>query len=128
MVMITTDNMTALSYIRKQGGTRNRLLLHLALDIWEVAIQFNIQLQVQYIPSLENTRADFLSRMGKDHREWCFNSETIQPLIHQFNLTIDLFTSNLDYQLPRFVSWRPCTVTMDRCILKAIAGGKGLSV
>src|SRR6266404_8508377 len=39
-VMIFTDNMVSLHYIRKQGGTRSKRLLILALQIWNLAIRF----------------------------------------------------------------------------------------
>ena len=62
-VMICTDSMVALHYIRKQGGTRSEGLIPLALQLWDLAIRNNIQLLVRHVPGKENVIADHLSRL-----------------------------------------------------------------
>jgi len=104
-IMVVTDSMITLYYIKKQGGTKNQHLTQLALELWQLALDHSIQLQVEFIPTHLNTKADYLSRLSKSHTEWKLNSQVAQQVIQEWHLTIDLFASDLNYQLNRFVSW-----------------------
>ena len=105
-VMIITDNMVTLHYIRKQGGTKSPQLIQLAIQVWEIALKYSLQLQVQFIPTALNTKADYLSRLSKSHTEWKLDPLVAQQLIQEWRLTIDLFASEDNHQMLRFVTWR----------------------
>ena len=62
-VRLHIDNRTAAAYIRCQGGTRSNVLSQEALLLWEQAVSRDVTLlPPQWIPTGENTAADFLSR------------------------------------------------------------------
>ena len=50
-VLLNIDNMVALHYIRKMGGTRSERLNQAALEFWDWILERNISLRLQYIPS-----------------------------------------------------------------------------
>ena len=63
VVQLHLDNMTAIAFIRKLGGTRSHVLCKESLKLWHQAIKRNITiLPPQWISTEENTEADFLSR------------------------------------------------------------------
>jgi hypothetical protein len=61
-VQIYTDNMTALKYVTKAGGTASIQLQDLALQIHELISKHNITVSFQHIRGIHNTVADRLSR------------------------------------------------------------------
>ncbi|XP_065185960.1 uncharacterized protein LOC135816787 [Sycon ciliatum] len=60
-IKLLIDNTTAVSYINRLGGTHSRLLSQIACDLWRWAVQHDIRLQAEYVPSEENP-ADHPSR------------------------------------------------------------------
>ena len=107
-VHILMDNTTAISYLLKMGGTKNLTLLEIAKEIWQYLLPKRITLTAEYIPSLLNKGADYQSRNVSDLTEWKL-SETIFRRISQiWGLPeIDLFASRLNFQVPKFFSWKP---------------------
>ena len=62
-VRLHINNRTAAAYIRCQGGTKSNILSQEALLLWEQAVSKDITLLTpHWIPTEENTAADFLSR------------------------------------------------------------------
>ena len=107
-ILLKMDNVTAVTYINKMGGTQSEGLCHLALTIWNWCLQQNIFLIAEYLPGEENTVADEESRNVKDRCDWMLNPRIfrqVQALMGP--LEIDLFASRLTKQLQRFYSWRP---------------------
>ena len=63
LVRLHIDNRTAAAHIRCQGGTRSNVLSQEALLLWEQAMSRDVTLlPPQWIPTGENTAADYLSR------------------------------------------------------------------
>ena len=60
-VAVFCDNSTAVSYLRKEGGTRSPFLNSLAQDILRWAESLSIRLLPQFIPGSLNVLADSLS-------------------------------------------------------------------
>ena len=74
------DIRTKAVYIRCQGGTKNNLLSQEALRLWELAMSRNITiLTPHWIPTGENSAADFLSRHDMSHWEICWTRTCSRP-------------------------------------------------
>ena len=103
------DNMTAVTYINHMGGSKSIACDKVAKKIWNWCIPRNIWLSATHIPGCTNVIADSLSRKHRysDH-EWKLNPDLFQSLSDLFpNLSIDLFATMINTQLPRYASWRP---------------------
>ena len=64
-VMISTDNITVVSYINKQGGIHSP---NLCVEVWEIlhwCLEQDVVIRVRHIPGKFNILADRLSRMDK---------------------------------------------------------------
>ena len=59
------DNLTAVSYISKQGGTRSHSMTKTAKKLFQMSNSLNISLQANYIPGPLNVVADMHSRAGQ---------------------------------------------------------------
>lgn len=107
-IELFTDNMTALAYIRRMGGTRSVRCNELARKIWRWAEQRGIWLTINYIPGKLNTIADAMSRQFQDHLEWSLSSEIFEEICKIWGVPdIDLFASRNNYKLSKYVSWLP---------------------
>ena len=63
VVQFHIDNMTAIAFIRRLGGTRSLTLCKESHQLWQEAIKRNITiLPPQWLASEDNAEADFLSR------------------------------------------------------------------
>ena len=108
-VLIRSDIMTVVSFINYQGGTHSSSLCRLALDLWEWCLQRKIFLQAAHIPGEDNIVADFLSRGKYLPSEWVLKRSVFRKicLVSSPPPEIDLFTSALNFQLPRYCSRCP---------------------
>ncbi|KAG1205643.1 hypothetical protein G6F35_011504 [Rhizopus arrhizus] len=61
-IRVYTDNMTALKYTVKDGGTASALLQDLAVKIQDLCNSYQLDVQYQHIPGVKNVKADQLSR------------------------------------------------------------------
>ena len=55
------DNMTAIKYTTKAGGTSSPFLQELAIQIQDITNQYQLQIQYQHIAGVKNIEADKLS-------------------------------------------------------------------
>ncbi|EIE78420.1 hypothetical protein RO3G_03124 [Rhizopus delemar RA 99-880] len=60
---VFTDNITALKYSAKAGGTASPLLQELAIEIQEVIKTYNLTVTYSHVPGILNIKADALSRI-----------------------------------------------------------------
>ena len=108
MVRLHLDNVTALTYILKQGGTRSRLLNTEACQLWKEAIAKKINLlSPVWLSTKENMEADFLSRNHLHQWECMLSRETFLLILDHFSLypTLDVYASRETHQLRRYMSW-----------------------
>ena len=106
-VHIRMDNMVALSYLVKMGGTQNKNLTLLSKEIWEYLIAKEITITAEYLPGSLNKEADFQSRAVKDSSEWKLNPEIFQKICKEWETPdVDLFASRVSHQLPTYMSWK----------------------
>ena len=120
-VRLHIDNRTAAAYIQCQGGTKCNVLSQEALLLWEQAVSRDITLLTpHWIPTEENTAADFLSRYDMSLWEVMLDRETFSAILNHFRLqpTLDVFASRSTAQLSRYMSWErdPHAVAQDALI------------
>ena len=112
-ILIRSDSVSAVAYVRDMGGMHNSLMNKLAKDIWDFAVKNNFWISISYVPSSEND-ADFGSRHLSTRTEWTLPVPVFQKLVHRtFLPSIDLFASRLNAKLERYVSWFPDPYSVD---------------
>ena len=106
-ILIRTDNISAMTYINKQGGTRSLPLSDLAGRLWRFCLRKRIRLTAQHIPGIENSAADRASRFFQKLPSWQLTPATFQLIQSHFGINdVDLFADALTHLLPRYVSWQ----------------------
>ena len=109
-ISVFCDNSTAVSYLRKEGGTRSPFLNSLAQEILRWAESLSIRLAPQFIPGSLNVLADTLSRPHQlPHTEWSLNPEVFRSLSRLWPLQVDLFATSENHQCSIYFSpfWDP---------------------
>ena len=107
-VLMRLDNRTAIAYLNRMGGPSFSPLCQLAIDIWNWCLARQITLHAEYLPGTENTRADWESRHHHDSSNWKLCPSVFEALNYLMGpLSIDLFASRINYQLPVYCSWKP---------------------
>lgn len=107
-IRILSDNITAVFYIKKIGGTHSLQMCELAMDIWKYLIEYNICINIVHIPGEQNTLADLQSRSLHDNNDYSLNTDIFKKLLLKIPFTpkVDLFASRLTNKTPIYVSWR----------------------
>ena len=105
-VAIFSDNTTALSYIRRQGGTKSWKLFRLVEELILWAEEKEITLIPKFIEGKKNALADTLSRKGQIvNTEWTLNSQVCQSLWKTWGCPqVDAFATALTKRLPNYFS------------------------
>ena len=108
LIHLQIDNITALSYLQKMGGTKSPELLEISKQIWEYLISRQIMITTEYLPSKLNLVADRESRNIQDTSDWKLNPQVFQKITKIMGTPdMDLFASRLTYQVPAYMAWRP---------------------
>ena len=105
-VAIILGNTTALSYLKKQGGTRSSSLNLEAQHILDWVERNNISIATQFVKGQSNVLADCLSRRNQViNTEWTLHQQVCNKLWKIWGCPlINLFATRLNYRLPNFVS------------------------
>ena len=106
--LVMSDNMTALSYLRRHGG-RSKSLSLLAEQIfdWCQNRPRPIFLNCVHLPGKLNTRADRVSRYYEDRSEYKLDSAVFRSLDQRWGRhSVDLFASRHNRQCRRYFSRR----------------------
>ena len=116
VVAIIADNVTALAYIQKQGGTRSRTLTMEARELWTWAERNKTKLVCQFLQGKDNVVADSLSRSNQIiSTEWTLHIEVCRQLWRRWNQPlVDLFATSLNYRLQTYVSPAPDDMALAR--------------
>ena len=102
-----TDNLSNMANILKGGGT-SIPLTRTAKEVWQFCEQHHIQLGMTYVQGLQNTRADALSRVRRDHSDWMLNPQLFALLAHWWGQPqVDLFATRNNCQVPHYFSRFP---------------------
>lgn len=105
-IAIRTDNMTALSYIRRAGGRHCHLAQQLE-PVARCALRRRLHLRPTHIAGLKNTLADELSRRPPDRHDWSIDWPTAQLVLRAAQPTLDAFASRLNHIVDRYCSALP---------------------
>ncbi len=108
-VLLESDNMTAVCYIRKQGGCRSTQASQAAEQLWELALSLDTEISVTHIPGDSNTQADSLSCQTQSPNDWMLNPDVFRQICQCWGpFEIDMFASPKNSPLPLFLwGWRP---------------------
>ena len=102
-VALFCDNTTAVSYLRKEGGTKVQLLFLKAREILVWVESHNILLLPQFIAGELNMTADALSCPNQViGSEWILHQEVVNELLHRWPATVDLFATSTTARLPTY--------------------------
>ena len=102
------DNMSAVCYINNMGGMTSVEMDNLAGNIWQWCIDREIFISASHLSGSDNISADFLSRNFSDSTEWQLKKEIFDRVCKLFFIPdVDLFSSRLNRQLEKFVTWFP---------------------
>ena len=104
-VALFSDNTTAVSYLKKLGGTRSATLNSTAQLILRLCEEDKIVLLPQFIAGVLNVKADALSRKNQVlGSEWTLCPQVFRDIRRLWPVTVDLFATNLNHQLPIYFS------------------------
>ena len=107
-ILIRSDNVGAVAYVRDMGGMCNSIMNDIAKQIWDFAFSHGIWLSISYIKSSHNVLADLASRILNDRTEWALPMSIFTKITKLFFVPdIDLFASQLNTKLDRYISWIP---------------------
>ena len=107
-VHLMIDNKTALAYIVKKGGTKNKTLIEISKSLWAYLLSKEITLTAEYLPSKLNSGADYQSRNVKDWSEWKLCPQAFKTICSRLgNPNIDIFASRTSHQLNAYMSLKP---------------------
>ena len=105
LVALYADNTTALSYLKKQGGTHSSMLNAIAQVILRLCEVSGVRLLPQFILDRLNGLADSLSRGSQVlGPEWTLCRQAFQEALGRWPATIDLFATVLNHRLPVYFS------------------------
>ena len=106
-VNIISDNITTIAYINHFGGTRSPELMELATSIWNWCLDTGTRIRTTYVPSAFNP-ADAPSRQLTGQLEWSLDHAFFRKLERYWGPHhVDLFASQINHQLPRYMTWKP---------------------
>lgn len=89
-------------------STRSHALANSVCQLWQWCLQRGITLSAEYLPGANNTVADQESRLLLSSAEWILNRGVFNWVMMVMGpCQLDLFTSRLNHQLRKYVSWRP---------------------
>lgn len=104
-VLLRVDNMTAIAYINRMGGTQFPNLNRIARSIWQWCENRDIWLFASYIKSSDNLVADRLSRVKNVDTEWSLADFAFDSIVKNFFFPdIDLFASRINKKCEKYCS------------------------
>ncbi|XP_065194978.1 uncharacterized protein LOC135826275 [Sycon ciliatum] len=106
-IRLEVDNVPTVAFLNRKGGTRSQPLCQLAQEIWQWAIDRNLELIAVHVPGKENVDADFQSRhFQRSTSDWMLDPELFQELNRCLGpCQVDLFAARHNCQLPTYCSW-----------------------
>ena len=106
VVLVASDNTSAVAYINKQGGVRSLSLHQEAVSLFDHCILYQIVIRARHIQGKVNLVPDMLSRKDRVFpAEWTVNRKLLRGLFQTWGTPqVDLFATSLNHQLPLYVS------------------------
>ena len=107
VIKVFCDNSTAVAYVNNMGGKIVSLNC-IASSIWELCLSFDFSIEAFHVPGVQNVCADRLSCKHESSLEWKLHPTVFKWIAERhYAPDIDLFASRLNYQVGRYVSWKP---------------------
>ena len=107
-VLLKLDNMTAVYYINRMGGTHSKRLMEVTSQMWDWSLDRKIVLTAKHLPGVQNIDADRESRREQDSSEWKLDTTIFHRIMQILGpCQVDLFASRISAQLPKYMSWKP---------------------
>ena len=98
---VFTDNSTAVSYLRNQGGTRSSFRNSIAQRILRWAEHLSVVISSQFMMGKHNVLVDALSRPNQIlGSEWTLKQEVFRDLCRRWPVSIDLFATSQIADVP----------------------------
>jgi hypothetical protein len=121
---VRTDNQTSKSYINRMGG-REPHLSRVTENIHTFCLERKIFLTAEYLPGVENSIADSLSRVEANWAEAQLHPHLFDLIERRWGPhTLDCFAAQTNKQCTRYVSFRLDTHTMYTDFLSRPASAK----
>ena len=78
----------------------------LALKLWKVCLEYNVDISVSHIPARENCKADWLSGTSLEPHDYSLPQQVFERIVHRFErpLEINLFAFKQSHKLLKFCS------------------------
>jgi hypothetical protein len=106
-IKILTDNTTAVAYINKLGGRKDKCNA-VTRDMWEWCYKNKNWLTAAHLPGIKNVIADRESRSTHDNMEWELDSDSFSYICSRYGVPdIDLFASRLNHKVDDYFSYKP---------------------
>ena len=106
-IHVQMDNKIALSYLVKMGGTHNKDLLVLSIQIWNYLQSKKITITAKYLPGHLNVTGDWESRNFQDKSDWKLSPEVFAKICQKLGTpSIDLFAFRMCHQHLVYMAWK----------------------
>ena len=114
-VHLSLDNMTAVSFINRQGGTRSRPLCLEAMALWQTVLARNGWVRASWVPRDDNQLSDLLSKTALQTWDFSLDQEVAESLwTRWFVPVVDVFASRDCHLVPAYYTWYPDNMAMAR--------------
>jgi hypothetical protein len=106
-IRVQSDNTTAVFYVNRGAGRALRMTTA-AAQLWKQVSEWGVTLSAEFLPGVENTEADALSRQPLTSDDWVLRWSAFQLLQRQFGkMSVDAFAEDHNTRLRRFASAVP---------------------
>ena len=106
VLLVASDNTTAIAYVNRQGGLHSRELYRIANALFRVCVQNQIHIRARHIQGKINLVPDMLSRPDRIFpAEWTLDSQVLQTVFDRWGTPMaDVFATSLNHRLPVYYS------------------------
>ena len=107
-VHLSLDNMTAVSFINRQGGTRSLPLCKEAISLWQTVLSRGGWVRASWVPREENQLSDLLSKSALLTWDFSLDRQIAERIwARWFRPVVDAFASQECHLVPAYYSWYP---------------------
>ena len=115
LVQLHLDNMTAVAFINRMGGTRSSPLCQAAMSLWHTVLSKQGWVKATWVPREGNQLSDLLSKSALQTWEFSLSPSVATVLWTRWFLpVVDVFASNQCHLLPDYYSWYRDPVALAR--------------
>ena len=94
--------------LNAMGGTKSPTCNKRVQDIWTWCMQNKVWLSASHLPVALNVEADQQSRQFNERTEWHLRKDVFHQISKIWGTPdIDVFSSRINSQLPKYASWKP---------------------